>query len=114
MAMMLYSGLDWPNLIWDLLAVALATPTPETISTHVSYTAVDPMVIYAGFVSSATAVIVACLGVWSSYVNKKKIQEVHVLVNSQFQEYKDSVARILILEKEKSRGEGKESSSLHS
>jgi H+/gluconate symporter-like permease len=107
--MMLYSGLNWQNLIWDLLAVALASPTPETISTHVSYTAVDPMVIYAGFVSSATAVIVATLGVWSSYVNKRKIQEVHVLVNSQFQEYKESVARILALEKEKSRSEGKQS-----
>jgi hypothetical protein len=111
MAMMLYSGLDWSTLIWDLLAALLVSPTPETISTHVTYTAVDPMVIYSSFATSAGAVIVSICGIATAMINRIKtagqIQEVHVLVNKQLEAYRRMVADNLILEKASSRAEGK-------
>ncbi len=95
-------------MIWDILATLLDNPQAETteiVKQQVTYAAVDPNVMIGGFISSAAAVIVSIMGVWASLINRKKISEVHVLVNSQFSAYKEAVARILELEKAKSISE---------
>lgn len=74
----------------------------------VSFSPVSPNVLWFNAFGTVGAIIVAGLSLMSSLVNQKKIQEVHVLVNSQFAEYKEKVAQILALEKAASRTEGRD------
>lgn len=72
----------------------------------VSFTAIPPQALWITVFGTIGAIIVGVLGLLTSINNSKKIQEVHVLVNNQLKEYKEKVAEILALEKQKSRDEG--------
>lgn len=93
----------------------IAAVTPDSASAKeifdgaksVTFTAVPPEVPWLSALGSIATVIVAALSVVASLVNKRKIEEVHILVNSQFSDYKQRVAELLALEKALSKEQGK-------
>ena len=71
----------------------------------VSFTPVPPDVIWLNAFGTIGAILVAAMGLLSSMFNHRKIQEIHVLVNSQTQLLRE---RVLFLEKQASKAEGVE------
>lgn len=109
-------------MILDLIAAVTPAPTASVETAQhvfggansVSFSPVDPLVLYITATGSLITLIIAVLsfagsvmGLMASHENKKKIQEVHVLVNSQFDEYKKIQALLLESRTAEARAAGK-------
>ena len=72
----------------------------------VTFTAIPPQVPWVTVFGTVGGIVIGAMGLIASIINRMKIQEVHILVNSQFSAYKAQVAELLAFEKQKSRDQG--------